>query len=662
MHWPGLADTQFAMARSRLLIVALTALWACGDGTGPSQPTPGAPANLLVAPNGGKVALSWDPASGATGYVVYWRNTPGVTTANGTRVPATGASLVGGRVTFDDPGRADGPIYYVVTALTSGREGPASSEGAAVVNSKLGILPTDPAAGLRIVDSVIVRTGATSLLEIATFTASVDARRIPLGFVDQGSGRQFWFGILELAGLTTGAKRVLITLTDVQGDSAQASIPITYVGRATVRVDSPLPYTVARPTVRLTVHCQPTTVGQCARIFVSDAYSGFQFVNVAGSSIDQSLDLTAFPIGVRLVIDVTDDHQVTVGRAVRDVLVEPSPALLEYATVPSRVLDLQPGLVLYADSAGDGSGEVLKLRTLASGTDATVFAEPGALFPIGVVTASGAVVFEVNSQQGAARLYQWRDGSLTSLGGISYSPSLQAAGDFVIWQADNLGAVLLRDVLAGTTTTVAAAAAQFGQLQTSPGVAANGDVVYSTGGSVVRYRSGVSTVLASSPTADTTYASPTTDGQSVVYFKLIGFPTPPLGDYVFFTTAETMLARDSVGVPAGFTRSYFLNGGWVAYNRTGPSQVQQTWARSPGGTATQVTFFSHPTVPEAIGPTGELVYGDGQRRFRAAPPYTAPAVDVGYDHARALYGGAAVQYRGAKAYVIIGRSVFTFAP
>jgi hypothetical protein len=649
------------MRRSRLLILAITALWACGDNTGPSPPpTGGAPANLVVAPNGGKVALSWDPVSGATGYVVYRRNTPGVTTTNGTRVPATGATLVGDRVTFDDPGRPDGPVYYIVTALTGGREGSASSEGVGVVNSKIGLFPTGPTAGLRTVDSVTVRTGAASQFEIATFTASVDDRRVPLRFVDQGPGRQFWLGILELAGLATGPKLALITLTDVRGDSALASIPITYVGRATVSVDSPLPYTVARPTVRLTVHCQATSAGQCARIFVSDAYSGTQFVDVAGSSVDQSLDLTAFPNGVRLVIDVTDDHQLTVGRAVRDVFVEPSPALVEYATVPSRVLDLEPGLVLYADSAPDGSGEVLKLRTLASATDATVFAEAGALFPAGVVTASGAVVFQVNSHQGIpARLYQWRNGSLTSLGGIYFTPSLQTVGDFVIWQADNLGALLLRDVLAGTTTTVAAASAQFGQLQTSPGVAANGDVVYSTGSSVVRYRGGVSTVLASSPIADTTYTSPTTDGQSVVYLKLIGYPR---ADYALFTTAEATLARDSVGMPAGFGRSYFLNAGWVAYNRTGPSQVQQTWVRAPDGTATQVTFFSRPTVPEAIGPTGELVYGDGVRRFRTVPPYTGAAVDVGSDHYRGLYAGAAVAYCGAKAYVIIGRSVFTFAP
>ena len=87
---------------------------------------PVAPANLTAVPGNGQAALVWQAPAGAASYNLYYSTTPGVTTANGTKVSgiattsATQTALTNGT-----------PYYFIVTAVNSAGESPASNQATA---------------------------------------------------------------------------------------------------------------------------------------------------------------------------------------------------------------------------------------------------------------------------------------------------------------------------------------------------------------------------------------------------------------------------------------------------------------------------------------------------------------------------------------------------
>ena len=113
------------------LVVALfalsTAFIGCGGGGDSTSPVtvPSAPANLTANAGDNSATLSWSPVSGATSYNIYRSTSPGVTTANGTKVsgvqsPNTVSGLTNGT-----------PYYFVVTAVNSAGESAESAERSA---------------------------------------------------------------------------------------------------------------------------------------------------------------------------------------------------------------------------------------------------------------------------------------------------------------------------------------------------------------------------------------------------------------------------------------------------------------------------------------------------------------------------------------------------
>jgi hypothetical protein len=68
------------------------------------------------------IGLDWSRVAGATGYRVYWSNTPGVTPSTGQGIDVTGPTHVHRGLTNGSD------YYYVVSAVTGVGEGPPSSE------------------------------------------------------------------------------------------------------------------------------------------------------------------------------------------------------------------------------------------------------------------------------------------------------------------------------------------------------------------------------------------------------------------------------------------------------------------------------------------------------------------------------------------------------
>jgi fibronectin type 3 domain-containing protein len=109
-------------------------------GTLPPPPAvPAAPTGLTATGGAGQVSLAWAAVSNATSYNVYYGTAAGVTTANGTKIPATTNSYVQTGLP------AATTYYYIVTALNSAGESVASTQVSAATASAPPV-PTVPAA------------------------------------------------------------------------------------------------------------------------------------------------------------------------------------------------------------------------------------------------------------------------------------------------------------------------------------------------------------------------------------------------------------------------------------------------------------------------------------------------------------------------------------
>ena len=75
-----------------------------------------APTGLSTTAGVHQIQVSWNSVSGATSYNLYWSNSSGLTTANGTKISVTGTSYTQTGLSWTSP------VYYLVTAVDSAGE------------------------------------------------------------------------------------------------------------------------------------------------------------------------------------------------------------------------------------------------------------------------------------------------------------------------------------------------------------------------------------------------------------------------------------------------------------------------------------------------------------------------------------------------------------
>jgi fibronectin type 3 domain-containing protein len=104
----------------------------------PPPAVPAAPTGVTATGGANQVTVSWATVSGATSYNIYWAKTSGVTTTTGTKI--TGATTP-----YSQTGLSAGTsYYYIVTAVNSSGESPASAQATATTNVPVPVIPATP--------------------------------------------------------------------------------------------------------------------------------------------------------------------------------------------------------------------------------------------------------------------------------------------------------------------------------------------------------------------------------------------------------------------------------------------------------------------------------------------------------------------------------------
>ncbi|MHC1764902.1 MAG: hypothetical protein AB9869_11465 [Verrucomicrobiia bacterium] len=470
-----------------------------------------------------------------------------------------------------------------------------------------------PAAGAFSGDSLTVVVTVSSTFEIKEVVARVEGRQgdllfSPNAYSDKYGSHPGWTGTLSLSGLARGEKTLSVTATDAFINSAAAQAAFVYDRKPTLTVTGPLTNTVARPQVRIAATCTDDDPAGCAlAVYVS---RGVERVPIASGQdrLDQELSLMAYDgSNVTLTFQSTDSAGQTAAWEV-PVSVESSQRLSEVESVTGAIWEAQPDRILFLEPQADRG--VLKIRQRATGVEMVVIDQTGRYPQYGYLSPKGAIFMEQSGNVLTALISEERDGVLIDLGFPNSARSLVVKGNYAIWS--NAKTLFLRDLVAGTNTTVASGAGNWmNDVDFSGGVVYWGD-----GYNIYRYRAGTVTPLTRDTALWNVY--PLTDGNAVVYRKQDSCcGQQRYGLFLHDGVHEIELAPLTLRSEPSQGADYQINGGWVAFTRLGTGGQLQVWTRSPAGQETQVTYFGDSSRISALAPNGQVMFLHGRRYLTA---------------------------------------------
>jgi hypothetical protein len=498
-------------------------------------------------------------------------------------------------------------------------------------------------------DSVHIIVTVSSVYELKSVQAQVESHTADLVYssLDSCYGNlccPCWAGDLSLADLSRGGKVLTVIATDDYSNSAQMTRTIILDRPPIVTVALPINLTVARPEIQLTASCTDDDPAGCTslKVITFDSCPLLGIIASGISSIDQTVSLAVCDGQIVYLGFEGTDSAGQLTHVPREILVESSTHLSEVESVSSQIWDVQPDRILFLDPSN-----ILKIYDRSSGQETSVPAIHGKTPKYGYLTPNGTIFMAQGSDLRSEGIYDWRDGTLLYLGVPNSTQSLKVSGNYAIWNGGDtgspyLGKVLyLRDLIAGTTTTVSENA-----LNWNNNVASNGDVVYASRDfQIFRYRGGISAQLTNDTSLRNIY--PTTDGINVVYLKE-DFGNNTYEIVMYGTEGETILAPAQSQQPLPEI-DYQVDNGWIAYRKPGTGGQSQVWTRSSSGVESQVSFFSTSSRIDSIAPSGEVTFINGGRRYLAQPASIPIDINswLGYSF-----------WQDGHWYVVIGRSLF----
>lgn len=420
-------------------------------------------------------------------------------------------------------------------------------------------------------------------------------------------GATHWVGKLPLTGLPYDTLTVrAVSYGPGPTDSTVVTTVVQHDPPPVLTVSPRLSGSVADPLLPLKITCTDARPGDVCTVRVR---VGNQTVHTGTGSVELTVDVSEGRASTRsndVAVWATDQRGAV--REVRGlVYVETSPRLTRIDSAGTLVLAADETRLLAVDSLGRTSRVILKSRASAaiteldSGTWSTIRA---------FLTPTGAIFHLAGGTE--SRVSEWRNGALDTYNGTG----LRAADRWATWHQP--GALVRRDLVAGTTVTIATNAASG-----SAFVAPNGDVVYvDAQANVRRYRGGTSTqISAPLPPYGTRNAEPVTDGAAVAYAQGACCPYEPARILWFNGTRTDTVATTT-------TPSYRVVDGRTAYVARASNGTMQVFIRQLDGTTVQAPFLAGPPGVEFLTPAGDVVVVSDGRRYLIRAPYTQ-AVDIG---------------------------------
>lgn len=551
-----------------------------------------------------QTAVNWATSYGSITPASVMSNAQGYASARWTLGSSSGAQTA--------TATANGltPVSYSATASTG------SATIAITVNSP----SVNDADG----DTLLIGATVTSANQLSTVTATVGGQHVSLTY---SQPFQRWVGQLLLAGTPFGAAQLVVAATDVNGASAIKAVAFYHDNPPQLTVTGPLSYSVTASTVHVQATCSNSAAIACTKLTVQVAVGTQPVVASGVSSVDATISLAAY-LGqnVSLFFKATD----AAGRyadAVVPVEVASVQNMTLVTTVPGMVRDVSGSQVLYVDTTnyrqaikihGSGASDITLLDTV------TTYLWEAHLSPVGAL-----YTFHYGTD---GVLREFRNGTTTTLpaiiggsNGAGNDSSLVVNGNFATWTAPavNSGtALMLRDLTAGTSTTVATDAVG--------GASPAGDIAYSThsypAGNQLFFMPHNGTPQVISADTSIAYPGPATDGTRVVYLKepraCANCSTFQIATWSS-SAGEAVLSASTSRLPY-LGPNYQINNGWVAYTDLNGGVVQ-VWTYSPTGTKQQLTFLGTDSYIEGLGASGEVIYSNASTglRYLSRPPYAA---------------------------------------
>ena len=519
--------------------------------------------------------------------------------------------------------------------------------------------------------SFVVWAQVTGTASVASVTGALGSQSVDFVYSTVRIGYSdivAWHGTFSTSAAPYGPVEVVVTATSTLGHVGNAFVDVTNDWIPSVTVTLPLPEALGRPALDVAATCDDNDPDGCTvyvkakegatdvelaqEIAQNDCLAGAYGWTILASGtapLAQSLDLSSFEGKIVNLCFVGQDATNSSSGVMRRVYVESSSHLSLVATVPGHVRDVADGKLLWVDAASS----TLRLHDIAAETDEDVVTDADVFgyFWIAYLTPHGVLHAKWDTAVQQYAVFELRDGTTLSLGNCDVAP--QVKGHYALLSRPSLVAstLVLRDLDAGTDTTVATNTAP----ASSSDLAANGDVVYydATWGYVYRYHAGTTTQVSSDVVgvvADNP-CGPLTDGANVAYVR------QGASSYVVHLNdgaGEVTLA--TTACPALLTNGWMIYGYWTG-------SEGQVWRHGPSGE--ELPFSSsdpaYSELPRGLAPDGTVILDLGHasvRRYRAVPG--SALEDIG--SVFSVNWPGPLVYRGGQFLEVVGGSVLAIGP
>ncbi|MEM7282038.1 MAG: hypothetical protein AAF438_10470, partial [Pseudomonadota bacterium] len=445
---------------------------------------------------------------------------------------------------------------------------------------------------------------------------------------------------VDLTSLTGGTYTLVVTLTDLLGESIEFQRDILIDRAPVVTVASPVATLLT--SVPQTITLDATCIDDLTQdpIFEYQINDGPWLAFTPGIQLDVT-DTAIIRYRCADEIDQTDLQ-------VRTVSVLMNNELVEVFDAPGTIFDIVDDRAFIRFQNPDGSFSVAVYNGTTDSIEVEYPIPEGRNLERGVVTPSGAHFVTRVGQHGQDRRYfEWINGVLNEDSPIL----LEVKGDFSIWvEGQDL---FRRQYSTGEVLQIAANAGR-------PSVADNGNVVWATTDTpfeeIAVFQNGVTTIVTAQDGARN--LGPLTNGTDLLYAQ-----TPAVVG-TFYALILNQNDQEIIVSPTSTEQrnrspvaDYQLAGDWIAYREPGTTGQSQVWLRDPSGGATQLTFFGDSSFIVAVGENGEVMVSNGQNSIKDRYLYNGGAGLV-----RFTTDSGTVFWRNGDWFVVIGDKVLRYVP